>query len=66
MNDSSLWRFSLQMEYTDSLLVVLDYMDDYYFHVYTLRGEPVGHFARKGQGPGELLSANQFHLSEDR
>lgn len=66
LNDSSLWRFPLQMEYTDSLLVVLDYMDDYYFHVYTLRGEPVGHFARKGQGPGELLSANQFHLSEDR
>ncbi len=66
LNDSSLWRFPLQMEYTDSLLVVLDYMDDYYFHVYTLKGEPIGHFARKGQGPGELLSANQFHLSEDR
>lgn len=63
LNDSSIWRFPLQMECTDSLLVILDYMDDCYFHVYTLSGNPKGKFARKGQGPGELLSANQFHLS---
>lgn len=43
------------MECTDSLLVILDYMDDCYFHVYTLSGNPKGKFARKGQGPGELL-----------
>lgn len=63
LNDSSIWCFPLQMECTDSLLVILDYMDDCYFHVYTLSGNPKGKFARKGQGPGELLSANQFHLS---
>lgn len=63
LNDSSIWRFPLQMECTDSLLVILDYMDDCYFHVYTLSGNPKGKFARKGKGPGELLSANQFHLS---
>lgn len=43
------------MECIDSLLVILDYMDDCYFHVYTLSGNPKGKFARKGQGPGELL-----------
>lgn len=63
LNDSSIWCFPLQMECIDSLLVILDYMDDCYFHVYTLSGNPKGKFARKGQGPGELLSANQFHLS---
>lgn len=63
LNDSSIWCFPLQMECIDSLLVILDYMDDCYFHVYTLPGNPKGKFARKGQGPGELLSANQFHLS---
>lgn len=63
LNDSSIWCIPLQMECTDSLLVILDYMDDCYFHVYTLSGNPKGKFARKGQGPGELLSANQFHLS---
>lgn len=63
LNDSSIWCFPLQMECTDSLLVILDYMDDCYFHVYTLSGNPKGKFVRKGQGPGELLSANQFHLS---
>ena len=31
--------------------------------MYTLSGNPKGKFARKGKGPGELLSANQFHLS---
>ena len=55
LNDSSIWCFPLQMECTDSLLVILDYMDDCYFHVYTLSGNPKGKFARKGQGPGELL-----------
>lgn len=48
LNDSSIWRFPLQMECTDSLLVILDYMDDCYFHVYTLSGNPKGKFARKG------------------
>lgn len=66
LNDSSLWRFPLQMDYTDSCLVVLDDMDDYYFHVYTQSGKPVGRFAHRGQGSGELLSANQFHLSGRR
>ena len=55
LNDSSIWCFPLQMECIDSLLVILDYMDDCYFHVYTLSGNPKGKFARKGQGPGELL-----------
>lgn len=63
LNDSSIWRFPLQIECCDSLLVILDYMDNCYFHVYTLSGNPKSKFAYKGQGPGELLSANQFHLS---
>lgn len=30
----------------------------YCFHLYTLEGIPIKHFAHIGQGPGELLSAN--------
>lgn len=66
LNDSSLWRFPLQMECTDSLIIILDYVNEHYFHLYTQDGKPVGQFARKGQGPGELLSANQFHLSAQK
>lgn len=66
LNDTSLWRYPQQMEVVDSFLIVLDEYDGYFFRVYSTDGTFLMNFGRKGQGPGELLWLNNFHLSMDR
>lgn len=66
LNDSSLWSFPLQMEVIDTFLIVLDEYDGHFFSVFSTNGKPLMNFGNKGQGPGELLWANKFHLSVER
>ena len=67
LNDTSLFKYPRQMECFDTILIVMDDVDSHFLHLYnTVDGSLIQNFARKGQGPGELLSAERFHLSVDK
>lgn len=65
LNDTSMWRFPQQIALVDSSLIVLDEYDNRFFHVYSINGSPLISFGNKGQGYGELLWVERFHLSAD-
>lgn len=57
--------YPIQMQCTDSMIIVLDLMSpDYFFNVFNLHGKWIGHFGRKGKGPGELLAPQQFFITQ--
>lgn len=67
LNDTSLWKYPRQMECLDTLLIIMDDIDSHFLHLYNANnGSLIQNLARKGQGPGELLSAERFHLSVDK
>ncbi|MFI3264379.1 MAG: BF3164 family lipoprotein [Rikenellaceae bacterium] len=52
-----------QMAVLDSLLIIKDLAsNDNYFSIYSLSGEPLATFGRKGKGPGELLQPQNFTM----
>ena len=66
LNDTSLWRFPQQIDVVDTCLIVLDEFNNFFFHVYSLDGRALMDFGNRGQGPGELLWCEKFHLSSDK
>ena len=67
LNDTSLWKYPRQIECLDSVLIILDDVDNHFLHLYNANsGSFIMNFSKKGQGPGELLSCEKFHLSKDK
>ena len=56
LNNSFLWRFPLQIEVLIHLLSCYRlFGNGYCFHLYTLKGIPIKHFAHKGSGHGRTF-----------
>lgn len=56
LNNSFLWRFPLQIEVLIHLLSCYRlFGNGYCFHLYTLKGIPIKHFAHKGSGHGKTF-----------
>ena len=66
LNDTFLFSYPLQMECIDSMLLVLDNVNNNFFHLFTLKGVPIKSFGEKGQGPTDFINVESFNLSEDR
>lgn len=67
LNDTSLWKYPRQIECFDSVLIILDDIDNHFLHLYNANnGSFMLNFSKKGQGPGELLSCEKFHLFKDK
>ncbi len=65
LNDTFLFSYPLQIELIDSMLLVLDNVNNNFFHLFTLKGIPVKSFGEKGQGPADFINVGAFNLSED-
>lgn len=48
------------------MLLVLDNVNNNFFHLFTLKGVPIKSFGEKGQGPADFINVESFNLSEDR
>ena len=66
LNDTFLFSYPLQIECIDSMLLVLDNVNNNFFHLFTLKGVPIKSFGEKGQGPIDFINVESFNLSEDR
>ena len=65
LNDTFLFSYPLQIALIDSMLLVLDNVNNNFFHLFTLKGVPVKSFGEKGQGPADFINVGAFNLSED-
>lgn len=50
LNDTFLFSYPLQMECIDSMLLVLDNVNNNFFHLFTLKGVPIKSLEKKGKG----------------
>lgn len=66
LNDSCIFIRPNQMEVFDTIIVVLDKFHlAEYFHIYNKNGKYLKAFGRRGRGPGELISASNFHANKE-
>ena len=50
LNDTFLFSYPLQIECIDSMLLVLDNVNNNFFHLFTLKGVPIKSLEKKGKG----------------
>jgi hypothetical protein len=65
--DSVFFRYPFRIRHKDNRLIVLDlHHPDYFYHLYSFPGfEYLYSFGKRGQGPGEILSAENFRFAND-
>lgn len=50
LNDTFLFSYPLQIECIDSMLLVLDNVNNNFFHLFTLKGVPIKSLEKRGKG----------------
>ena len=65
--DSVMLRYPFRIEHKDSLAIIMDlHHPDYFYHAFTYpRFEPLSSFGKRGQAPEEILSAENFRLTDN-
>lgn len=65
--DSVMLRYPFRIEHKDSLAIIMDlHHPDYFYHAFTYpRFEPLFSFGKRGQAPEEILSAENFRLTDN-
>lgn len=65
--DSVMLRYPFRIEHKDSLAIIMDlHHPDFFYHAFTYpRFEPLFSFGKRGQAPEEILSAENFRLTDN-
>ncbi|WP_313382370.1 BF3164 family lipoprotein [Proteiniphilum saccharofermentans] len=65
--DSVMLRYPFRIEHKDSLAIIMDlHHPDYFYHAFTYPlFEPLSSFGKRGQAPEEILSAENFRLTDN-
>lgn len=63
--DSAFFRYPYRVAVKDSIAVIMDlHNDSHYFYAFTYpEWKPIAPFGKRGEGPGEMLSAEMFQFS---
>lgn len=64
--DSLLMKSVNDIGFNDSCLFIAAFSEEHFLHGYNrATGKPVGHFLRKGRGPGEIGTMPSFQIRQD-
>ena len=63
--DSVFFRYPYRVTVRDSVAIIMDlHNDSHYFYAFTYPGwKPIAPFGKRGEAPGEMLSAEMFQFS---
>ena len=63
--DSAFFRYPYRVAVKDSIAIIMDlHNDSHYFYAFTYpEWKPIAPFGKRGEAPGEMLSAEMFQFS---